>query len=129
MITFDLDETQNYIIIKMFGNISIDHASRNLNDFTNLCRKLSDNFTIINDISGLSIDSEAELVTLNKVNRKIFELFKVGKVIRVVGKSKPILMQLVKIDKEFNLKDIYYVPTIKEAIALAEKEKQSYEDK
>ena len=128
MITFDLDEPKNFIIIKMFGKISIDDASNNLNNFTNLCRKLSDCFTIINDISGLSIDSEAELVTLNKINRKMFELFKVGKVIRVVGKSKPILMKLSKIDKNFNLKDIYYVPTLKEAIALAGKEKQNCEN-
>jgi hypothetical protein len=128
MITFDLDEPKNFIIIKMFGKISIDDASNNLNNFTNLCRKLSDCFTIINDISGLSIDSEAELVTINKINRKIFELFKVGKVIRVVGKSKPILMKLSKIDKNFNLKDIYYVPTLKEAIALAGKEKQNCEN-
>lgn len=128
MITFDLDEPKNFIIIKMFGKISIDDASNNLNNFTNLCRKLSDCFTIINDISGLSIDSEAELVTLNKINRKMFELFKVGKVIRVVGKSKPIFMKLSKIDKNFNLKDIYYVPTLKEAIALAGKEKQNCEN-
>ena len=128
MITFDLDEPKNFIIIKMFGKISIDDASNNLNNFTNLCRKLSDCFTIINDISGLSIDSEAELVTLNKINRKMFELFKVGKVIRVVGKSKPILMKLSKIDKNFNLKDIYYVPTLKETIALAGKEKQNCEN-
>jgi len=122
MITFNLDEPKNQIIIKMSGNISIDDASRNLNDIANLCRKLSDNFTIVNDISELSIDSEAELVTLNKVNRKMFELFKVGKVIRVVGNSRPILMQLSKIDKKFNLKDIYYVPTMNEALALAGKE-------
>ncbi len=120
MITFNLDKSGNRVVIKMSGNISTDEAIRNLNEFVDMCKELEDNFTIINDISEINIDTEAKLITLNKVHMKIFELFKVGKIIRIIGKSKSVLIQLSKIDKKFNLKNIHYVPTMKEAVDLAE---------
>lgn len=121
MISFDLDKARNRIFINMSENISVDEAGMNIKKFVDLCKELEDGFSIINDISKLDMVSDAELVTLTKVHIKMCELFKVGSVIRIVGESKSLLMQLSQIDKKFDLKNIYYVPTMKEAVALDEK--------
>ena len=99
MITFTLDKSNNQIVVKMSGSISVDEAARSLNEVANACKELQDNFVFINDISELHFDSEAKLITLNKVHMKMLDLFKIKKFIRVIGKSKDLLTQLSKIDK------------------------------
>ncbi len=121
MITFSLDKSDNRIVVKMSGDISADEAARSLNEIANACKELQDGFVFINDISELDFDSETKLITLNKVHLKMLDLFKVKKFIRVIGKSKDLLTRLSKIDKKFNLKDTLYVPTLEDAIELAEK--------
>ena len=124
MIDIQVDRENNRAMIKMSGNVSYEEAGQSIKKVFEACRDLEDDFSIINDISNLQIRSEEELRTLNKVHLKMSDSFKIGKVIRVIGKSKSILIKLSKIDKEFNLKNIHYVPTMMEAVALFDKTKE-----
>jgi len=54
-------------------------------------------------------------IILDKQNNRIIVKF-IGKVIRVIGKSKPLLVQLSLLDKKHQLNNIFYVPTINQAM-------------
>jgi len=74
---------------------------------------------VINDLSKLDAEPEV-LLTLNKIHLKMKELFRIGKVIRVIGRSKRLLVELSSLDKKFNITSIHYISTLEAAIDLIE---------
>ena len=102
----------------MAGTISKDEINKSVVRLFELIPQMHDNFSIINDVSALNSITTEQTTTLLKVNEKIIQLYKLNKIIRIVGKSKTVLLQLSAADKKAGIKNIYYVPTIKEAISL-----------
>ena len=121
MITINLDKSENRVFLILNGVIRKSEAATNLKRFFEALQHLDDNFTIITDLSGLRLNANEELLLLINLHLKTQELFKVGRVIRVVGKSKPLLVYLSKLDQKNNLSNIHYVPTINDAIEFDKK--------
>jgi hypothetical protein len=115
MIALYLDKERQLIKITVSGNVSKDEISENLLAFIKLSSELEDGFSIINDLSGLDAGPE-ELLTLTKIHLKMAELGKIGKVVRVIGKSKSLLMKLSGFDQKFNITGLHYVPTVEAAV-------------
>ncbi len=102
------------------GSVSKEEIGAKLNEFLKLIVGLEGEFTVINDLSELDAGPE-ELLTLNRIHLKIQEMGRIGKVVRVIGNSKSLLVKLSGFDKKFNITHIHYVPTMKAAVELIEK--------
>jgi hypothetical protein len=116
MISINLDKQNNRIMIKFIGQVTSEESSVNAKRFFEAVNDLDENFTIISDFSLWEVQSEEQLRMLLNLHMKVNELHKVGKVIRVVGKSKPLLVHLLQLDKKHQLTNIHYVPTINQAM-------------
>lgn len=118
MIAINVDSAKNTILIKMAGAISSEETAKAVIKLFEIAPQMKENFNVINDISGLLTISPEQSETLNKVNLKLLSTYKVNKIIRVVGKSRTVLVQLSVSDKRKGINEVIYVPTIKEAIEL-----------
>ncbi|MCB0284364.1 MAG: hypothetical protein KDF60_17405 [Calditrichaeota bacterium] len=118
MIAINVDSAKNTILVKIAGAISAEQTTKAVIKLFEVAPKMKENFSVINDISGLLTISAEQSETLNKVNQKLLNTYKINKIIRVVGKSRDVLIQLSVSDKRTGLKNVIYVPTMKEAIQL-----------
>jgi len=119
MITINLDKKNNRIIVAASGTVSKEEISAKLNEFLKLSAALDDGFDVINDLSQLDAEPEV-LLTLNKIHLKMKELFRIGKVIRVIGQSKTLLLELSGLDNKLDISHIHYVSTLEAAIDFIE---------
>lgn len=116
MIVINVDSAKNSILIKMAGAISQEESNKTIVKLFELAPKMKKDFYVINDLSGLESLSKEQSNTLAKVHEKLISTYPVKKIIRVIGRSRTVLLQLSVADKKIGLQKITYVPTMQEAI-------------
>ncbi len=115
MINISPDFEKNTIYVKIDGILETDEVNSNASEFLKICSQMKDGFSIVNDIANFKSGDPVQIDVLAQINKKIQTAFKVGKVIRVIGSSKLLLIKLLKADEKFDLPDVHYVPTLEEA--------------
>ncbi len=120
MISVKVDKKSNSLHVKIIGDNSRDQISTAISKVFAFAAELDAGFCVINDLSQYNTESVEDLSTVCKVHKMIANEFKLGKVIRVVGRSKENLITLSRLDAAYDLKNIHYVPTMSKALEFAQ---------
>ncbi len=115
MIKLSVDSDKNVLLVTLLGTSSDKDIVNGVGEAGTLLHELKENLNIIMDLSKFRESSTEQGALFNKIIKTINDKVKIHSVIRVIGESKSIIVNLCKMDKLFNLNNVKYVPTLEDA--------------
>lgn len=115
MISSRADLKTNTLYINIIGIINKDHIAEALKDVVEKCSTLREGYFVINDLSLYKCTSEKELDVLCNVSVQINKAKTVNKVVRILTKDSKLKSLFIKKDTQYNLTNIFYATSKKEA--------------
>jgi hypothetical protein len=114
MITSKADIEKNRLYIILSGVIDVAEAKKAMLPIVKEAHKLKPKFDVITDFSGLkSADNRTKKILRSIMN--YLSLQGVGRVVRIVGGAKAMLLKFADFTRGFKGYKIDYVPTIEDA--------------
>lgn len=115
------DPEKNRLLLTLTGLVTLEEALAIKEVIAKEVPKLTAGFEVINDISNFRLAQEqAGRILKEIINYCIVK--KVGQVIRVVGASQSALIQFANFTGNIESYNVRYVPTLRDAEAVLEKE-------
>lgn len=115
MINIDPNFDKNTIYVKIDGILDAEEINRKVSEFAGICGQMKEHFSIVNDVSDFKSADQLQIDILAQLHIKIQTTFQLGKVIRIIGSSKLLLIKLLKADEKYKITNVQYVPTILKA--------------
>lgn len=115
MISSRVDLKTNTLYINIIGIINKDQISEALNEVVKKCSTLKEGCFIISDMSLFKCTSEKELNILCSISAQLSKAKSINKIVRVLAKDTKLKNILIKKDAQYNLNNIFYATSKKEA--------------
>lgn len=114
MITVTSDIQKNRLYIILSGDIDVNEAQNSMLYIVKEVNRLKPRFEVITDFSGLkSADNNTRKILTSVMD--YLSLHGVGRVVRVVGGAKAMLLKFVDFTRGFRGYKVDYVPTMEDA--------------
>ncbi len=120
MLELKIKTKNNLLIVGMSGEISDSDIANGIATAGQLLPQLKENYSMIMEMSGYQSSSGEQKALFNKIIKSMNEKVKVGQIIRIIGNSTTTLESLCKMDKLFKFDNVRYVPSMEDAMKLAE---------
>ncbi len=120
MLELKIETENNLLIVGMSGEISDSDVANGIVNAGQLLPQLKKNYSMIMEMSGYQSSSGEQKALFNKIIKSMNEKVKVGQIIRIIGNSTTTLESLCKMDKLFKFDNVRYVPSMEDAMKLAE---------
>ncbi len=120
MLELKIKTKNNLLIVGMSGEISDSDVANGIANAGQLLPQLKKNYSMIMEMSGYQSSSGEQKALFNKIIKSMNEKVKVGQIIRIIGNSTTTLESLCKMDKLFKFDNVRYVPSMEDAMKLAE---------
>lgn len=114
----NIDKKKNLLFVSISGIATDNDIVSGVGKVGELLPELKENFSVIMNLTEFIETSTEQGAMLNKITKSVNEKIKINMIIRVVGSSKTLTQNLIKMDKLFNMDNVKYVPTMEDAIKL-----------
>jgi len=115
MISSRIDLKTNILYVNIAGIVNKKQIPEALSDVVKKCSSMKEGYFVINDMSLYKCTSEKELDVLCNISIQLCKAKSVNKIVRILPKDEKQKSILMKKDEQYNLENIFYATSKKEA--------------